>query len=146
MSEPLFQKIDCVMFNVVDLDAALDFYSKTLGHPLLWRSPEAAGLGMPGTDTELVLHTDLGPEVDLLVDSVDTALERFVEAGGTIIKKPFDILIGRCAVVRDPFGNTLVMLDQSKGNVITDATGRVLGVEEAPPSGRRSADPRRSAT
>ena len=129
VSGPLFHKVDCVMLKVEDLDAALGFYSKTLGHPLVWRSPEAAGLAMPGTDTELVLHTALGPEVDLLVDNVDTALERFVEAGGTIIKKPFDIPIGRCAVVRDPFGNALVMLDQSKGAFVTDATGQVLRVE-----------------
>lgn len=129
MSEPLFHKIDCLMLKVADLDAALGFYSETLGHRLLWRSPEAAGLGMPGTDTELVPHTDLGPEVDLLVESVDAALERFVEAGGTIIKKPFDIPIGRCAVVRDPFGNALVMLDQTKGTFVTDATGPMLRVE-----------------
>ena len=129
MSEPLFQKIDCVMLKVADLDAALGFYSAALGHPLRWRSPEAAGLGMPGTDAELVLHTELGPEVDLLVDNVDSAAARFVEAGGTIIKEPFDIPVGRCAVVRDPFGNALVMLDQSKGTFATDATGRVLGVE-----------------
>lgn len=129
MSGPLFHKIDCVMLKVADLDAALGFYSEALGHPLLWRSPQAAGLGMPGTDTELVLHTDLGPEVDLLVGSVDAALERFVEAGGAIIKKPFDIPIGRCAVVRDPFGNTLVMLDQTKGTFVTDAARKVLRVE-----------------
>ena len=129
MSEPLFQKVYCVMLKVADLDAALGFYSEALGHPLLWRSPEAAGLGMPGTDTELVVHTGLGPEVDLLVDSVDIAAARFVEAGGTIIKEPFDIPVGRCAVVRDPFGNAFVMLDQSKGTFVTDATERVLGVE-----------------
>jgi hypothetical protein len=40
--------------------------------------------------------------------------------------------IGRCARVRDPFGNELVLLDQSKGRLATDADGRVIGVEPRP--------------
>ena len=41
---------------------------------------------------------------------------------------PFDISIGRCARVRDPFGNVIVMLDQSKGILTTDEHKRVTGV------------------
>jgi len=29
----------------------------------------------------------------------------------------------------DPFGNAAVMLDQSKGGLVTDAAGEVVGVE-----------------
>jgi len=32
------------------------------------------------------------------------------------------------AVVADPFGNVLVLLDLSKGHYITDTTGNVTGV------------------
>jgi len=119
------------MLKVDDLDAALRFYSEALGHPVLWRRPEMVGLGMPGTDAELVLHTTLGPEVDLLVANVDTALKRFNEAGGETITGPFDIPIGRCAVVRDPFGNAIVMLDQTKGRFVTNAAGEVTRVEKS---------------
>ena len=91
MNDPLFTKVDCLMLKVDDLDAALRFYSEALGHPVLWRRPEMAGLRMPGTDAELVLHTTLGPEVDLLVANVDEALKRFNEAGGETITGPFDI-------------------------------------------------------
>ncbi len=63
----MFQKIDCVILRVSDLDEGLAFYSHTLGHKLLWRTPDAAGLAMADTDAELVLHTKTGPEVDLLV-------------------------------------------------------------------------------
>jgi len=131
MNDPLFTKVDCLMLKVDDLDAALRFYSEALGHPVLWRMPEAAGLGMPGTDAELVLHTNLGPEVDLLVANVDKALKRFNEAGGETITGPFDIPIGRCAVVRDPFGNAIVMLDQTKGHFVTNAAGEVIRVEKS---------------
>ena len=85
---------------------------------------------MPGTDAELVLHTRLGPEVDLLVADVDEALRRMNAAGGETIKGPFDIPIGRCAVVRDPFGNVIVMLDQTKGRFVTDELGKVIRVEK----------------
>lgn len=130
MNDPLFTKVDCLMLKVDDLDVALRFYSEALGHRLLWRTPEAAGLGLPETDAELVLHTNLGPEVDLLVANVDDALKRFNEAGGETITGPFDIQIGRCAVVRDPFGNFIVMLDQTKGHFVTNAAGEVIRVEK----------------
>ena len=37
--------------------------------------------------------------------------------------------IGKCAVVADPWGNTLVMLDMTKGRLTTDADGNVTGNE-----------------
>jgi hypothetical protein len=69
----------------------------------------------------------LGPETDVLVDDVDSAFKFFLSAGGEAVEAPFDIAIGRCARVRDPFGNELVILDPSKGNLLTDAEGRVTG-------------------
>ena len=116
--------------RVADLDAALAFYRDALGHELNWRTPTSAGLRMPNSDAEIVIHTEGGPpEVDMLVDSVEAAAQRFVEAGGRIINGPFDIAIGRCAVVADPWGNVLVMLDMTKGRLTTDAEGNVTGNE-----------------
>jgi hypothetical protein len=51
----------------------------------------------------------------------------FVEAGGSIVVPPFDIQIGRCVVVADPWGNRLVLLDMSKGPLMADARGNVVG-------------------
>jgi catechol 2,3-dioxygenase-like lactoylglutathione lyase family enzyme len=128
VTEALFRGIDCVMLRVPELEPAIGFYCERLGHELVWRSSVAAGLRLPGTSAELVLHTEHGPEVDLLVDSVEEAFDRFLESGGVAIEPPFDIPIGRCAVVRDPFGNTLTLLDQTKGALATDASRRVVGV------------------
>jgi hypothetical protein len=44
-------------------------------------------------------------EVDLLVDSVYVG--RLQEFGARTVQQPFDISIGRCAVVVDPFANSL---------------------------------------
>jgi lactoylglutathione lyase len=127
---PLFVKIDCLRLPVRDLDQALAFYRDRLGHELIWRTDAAAGLRLPGSNAELVLQTERPRvETDLTVESVEAAVERFVAAGGRLIAGPFDIQIGKCSVVADPFGNVLVMLDASKGLLRTDAEGRVIGNE-----------------
>jgi predicted enzyme related to lactoylglutathione lyase len=115
MPDPLIRKIDCLQIPVPDLEAALSFYGDELGHALIWRTPTAAGLRLPDSDAEVVLQTERSQlEANLTVASADQAVERFVAAGGTVIRPPFDIQIGRCAVVADPWGNVLVLLDNSK--------------------------------
>jgi len=127
--QALFRKVDNHMLRVADLETAILFYRDRLGHPLIWRDNEAAGLALRDVDTELVLHRHIGPETDLLVDDADAAFKAFLDAGGEPVQPPFDIAIGRCARVRDPFGNVLVILDQSKGKLTTDANKWVTGVK-----------------
>ena len=115
MDSPLIRKIDCIRLAVDDLTTAIRFY-ESLGHNLIWRRPNAAGLRLPESDAELVLQTEEpGLEVDLLVDDAVRATTRFVVAGGTLVSGPTGIEIGRCAVVADPWGNNLVLLDMSRG-------------------------------
>lgn len=129
---PLIRKVDCVRLYVPDLEAGLAFYRDQLGHELIWRTPTAAGLRLPETDAELVIQTEeQRQEVDFLVDSADEAARFIEQAGGTVIVPPFDIQIGRCVVVEDPWGNPLVLLDTSKGLFTTDADGNVIGNEQA---------------
>ena len=124
----MFKKVDCVLFRVPDLEKALKFYRTALGHKLVWcKGSSSAGLAMSDSDTEIVLMAEPGSmEVDLLVSSVETAVHDFVKAGGQVVSGPFDILIGRCAVVKDPWGNVLTMLDTSKGLLKVDSRGNVL--------------------
>jgi catechol 2,3-dioxygenase-like lactoylglutathione lyase family enzyme len=56
----LFRKVDCHSIPVADLDAALAFYCDGLGHELIWRDDSAAGLRLPDSDAELVLHKRSG--------------------------------------------------------------------------------------
>ena len=132
MPSPLLKKIDCVELHVPDLDAALRFYRDELGHAIVWRSDTAAGLRLPDSDAEILLQTErVGMNIDFLVSSADDAAVEFARAGGTVLTGPFDTQIGRGAVVRDPFGNVLVLLDMRKGRLVTDAEGRIIGNEEA---------------
>jgi predicted enzyme related to lactoylglutathione lyase len=124
----LIRKVDCVRLYVPDLEAGLSFYRDRLGHSLIWRTKTAAGLRLLESEAELVLQTeDQRQEVDLLVDSADEAAKIIEQAGGKVLVPPFDIQIGRCVVLEDPWGNPLVLLDTSKGLLKTDADGNVIG-------------------
>jgi predicted enzyme related to lactoylglutathione lyase len=131
--EGLFRKFDNHILRVDDLDAAIAFYRDRLGHRLLWRDAAAAAFALPETDAELVVHLRLGPETDFLVDDVDAAYQTLLAAGAEPVQEPFDIKIGRCACLRDPFGNILVILDQSKGRLVTDEHQNVTGVRAGEP-------------
>ena len=127
----MLRGVDAVVVRVPDLKDGLAFYCARLGHPLVWRTADSAGLRLG--DTELVLSTTNGPETDLLVDSVVDACAEFVRVGGTVLVEPEAIPVGRVAVVQDPFGNRLTLVDLSRGTYLTDADGRVTGI--AGPSG-----------
>ena len=130
MSDPLLRKVDAVTVPVPDLDSGLAFYRDRLGHELRWRDDSIgqAAVALPDSDTELVLTTRHGYEPNWLVESVPDAVTRLVEAGATVLAEPTEIPAGRLAVVRDPFGNVLVLLDLSQGTYRVDGDGRVTGV------------------
>lgn len=124
----MFRRIDCLLLRLPNLEDGLAFYRDKLGLPLAWIRPgRAAGLRMKDRKSELVLLQEHGsPETDLLVDSVDEACRAFVEAGGSLVQQPFDLPVGRCGVVRDPWGNSLVLLDSTKGPLRVDHDHRVI--------------------
>lgn len=128
---PLLHKVDCIQLYVPDLAAGLAFYCDRLGHQLLWRTDTAAGLALPDSDAEIVLQTARdGVAVDFLVPSADEAAASFLQAGGTVVVPPFDIPVGRCVVVADPWQNQYVLLDTRNGLFVTAADKRVIGVEQ----------------
>jgi lactoylglutathione lyase len=132
VADPLFRTLDCLALRVDSLDDAVAFYGR-LGHELIWRTPTAVGLRLADSEAELVLQTERpGPETDLVVDAIGPAVDRFTSAGGRVVVPPFDIAIGRCAVVADPWGNHPVLLDRSKGSLVTDSQGNVTGVGPSP--------------
>jgi Predicted enzyme related to lactoylglutathione lyase len=127
----LFKNIDCIEFYVSDLDEGIKYYCESLGLKLLWRADTSAGLGTENEIAEIVLQTDRKKmNVDFLVESVDNAIDQINKAGGKIIYDPFDIPIGKCAVVQDKWGNEYVILDMSKGKYVTDEQGNVVGVSK----------------
>ncbi|WP_250030086.1 VOC family protein [Paractinoplanes maris] len=114
----MLRKIDCVMVRVDALEAAEAFYTKVFGLQPLWRDESAVGMALPETDAEVVLHTmDLPADLNVyfLVDDVAAAVAAYERGGCVVRTSPFDVAIGRCAVLEDPFGNSLCVIDLSKG-------------------------------
>jgi predicted enzyme related to lactoylglutathione lyase len=115
--EPLFRAVDAVLVRVPSLEEGLAFYHDALGHDLLWRTDTMLALGFADSETELVLALDTGPETDLLVESVEDAVAAITGAGGTLVAGPDDIAVGKVAVVTDPFGNRLTLVDLTRGRL-----------------------------
>lgn len=132
-----FRKIDAVTVPVPDLDTGLDFYGRVLGHRTAWRNDAVgqAGLHLADADSELVLTTRQSYQPNWLVDDVPACVQVFLDHGGELVREPFDLPVGRAAVVRDPFGTLLVLVDLSKGRYTTGPDGAVTGVRDPDPAG-----------
>jgi predicted enzyme related to lactoylglutathione lyase len=130
---PLLRAVDAVTVGVPDLDEGLRFYRDQLGHELLWRNDDLGQLGLrlPESNAELVLSTNHGYAPNWLVTSAAEAVGAIVAAGGQVVHPPMPIPVGQLAVVTDPFGNALVLLDLSAGRYATDEAGGVTHVEPA---------------
>jgi len=115
----MFKKIDCVMIRVDDVAAGEKFYSEVFGLKTLWREAGSVGMALPETNAEIVLHNNAAiphkVEVHYLVDNVVAAVKYYAENGCRVLAPPFDVLIGKCAVIRDPFDTTICLLDLTSG-------------------------------
>jgi len=126
--KPLFKNIDCLQLYVADLEAGIDYYCNKMRLKIIWKTETAVGLGMAEGLAEIVIQNERREmETDLKVDSVIEAVKEIEQAGGSIISGPFEIKIGKCAVIQDPWGNQYVILDSTKGTFITDDAGNILG-------------------
>jgi len=125
----IFKNIDCIELYVSDLNEGIQYYCDSMGLKLLWRNEDMVGLGMENDITEIVLQCQRKQVlVDIKVESVDDSIEKIKEAGGTVEYGPFDVPIGRCAVILDKWDNKYVILDMTKGRYVTDEDGNVTGV------------------
>jgi lactoylglutathione lyase len=107
------------MIRVEDVQAAASYYADVFGLHPQWSGDGSIGLVFQETNAEIVLHSDQNipssVEVYYLVDDVVSAVADYAARGCQILIAPFDITIGKCAVIRDPFGTRLCILDMTKG-------------------------------
>lgn len=116
----MLRKIDCVMIRVDDVEAAASYYAKVFDLRPLWSGDGSIGLVFAESDAEIVLHNDpaipSSVEVYYKVDDVVAAVAHYTAQGCQVLVAPFDITIGKCAVMKDPFGTRLCILDGTKGS------------------------------
>jgi predicted enzyme related to lactoylglutathione lyase len=125
---PVLKKINAILVKVPSIQEGLDFYREQLGMQTLWKTEDMASVRLG--DGQLVVSTTLDPETNILVESVEHAVEAFKRAGGELVGGIEDIPVGTLAVVTDAFGNQLTLVDFSKGFYTTDETGTVNGIKK----------------
>jgi predicted enzyme related to lactoylglutathione lyase len=114
---PVLKKIDAILINVPSIERGLDFYREQLGLQMVWREEDMAAVRLG--DAEFVLSTRLDPGTVFLVDSVEHAVTIFENAGGKVVAPPADMPVGKVAVMEDPFGNRLTLVDSpSSGSAV----------------------------
>lgn len=102
-----------IMLSTDDLDASIEFYTQTLGMPLKFRDGSHFA-AIDGGSVTIALATSLdhpmpGAVVPALrTDDVDAAAKAVEDAGGAVMKAPYDDTHERRAVGYDPSGNGLV--------------------------------------
>ena len=114
-------KIDDIMFYVEDLEKAAKFYERVLGLKKAWADKERKMIGFifEEDDSEIVIHSDTSlpnPDFNFLVDNVEEFIKEFKEKGYNVVMDPFEIRSGMCAVIEDPDGNKLPIVDLTKFN------------------------------
>jgi predicted enzyme related to lactoylglutathione lyase len=81
-----------------------------------------------------VLHNDSNipssVEVYYLVHDVIDAVKSYTGKGSELMVAPFDIRIGKCAVIKDPFGTRLCILDMTKGCRPSNLAGESIDKEK----------------
>ena len=124
----VFKKVDAIQLYVPDLEKGIEYYCNQMGLKIIWKTESAIGLGMAEDVTEIVIQNERRhQEIDIKVDNVLEAIEKIQSSGGKILYGPFDIKIGKCAVIKDPWNNEYVILDATKGSFITDEKGQIIG-------------------
>jgi predicted enzyme related to lactoylglutathione lyase len=113
------RKVDAVMHLVDDIYNADDFYENVMGLRRGWTDDENKMIGMlfPDNDTELVLHMNKNlpnPNVSFQVEDVMAYVEEYKSKGYRVLEEPFNIRCGKCAVLEDPYGNGVEVMDLTK--------------------------------
>ena len=107
------------MYRVSDLEAAAGFYEGALGLRRAWTDEDRKMVGfvLGESDSELVIHAD--PELprfdhSFLVQDVDLFCSSFREKGYRVVRGPIDVRCGAYAVLADPDGNEIPIIDLAK--------------------------------
>ncbi|MDD5750391.1 MAG: VOC family protein [Candidatus Pacebacteria bacterium] len=112
-------KIDNIMYRVSDLKKAERFYINILGLKKAWEDENAGMIGFifEQSDSEIVIHTDPNipkGEYSYLVEDVVEFCEEVKKQGYKVLSEPFEVRPGKYALLSDPDGNEIPIIDLSK--------------------------------
>jgi len=136
----VLKQVDRILIRVPSVDGAVHYYRDTLGMKLIRHDQRLASFKMGDNATELVLHSD--PELPdqatyYLVENVRAIYAKRDELKLRFSSPPQAVSRGFRATAKDPFGNILLLIDRSAGEVApgavedTKAPGALFaGIEE----------------
>lgn len=119
MSNTQLKKIDCIMYCVTDLEEAAKFYEEVLGLKRGWldQKEEMIGFLLPDNDSEIVLHKDTSlpnPNISFQVENVEQFCNYYLNKGYEVELEPIEVRCGKYAVILDPDGNKIPIIDLTK--------------------------------
>ncbi len=114
----MLRKIGRVIIHVDNIEVAASYYARVFGLQLCWRESGSTGLTFPEADIEIVLNNKPGipssVEVCYQVDNVIASVARAAAQGCHILVAPVNIPTGKYAVIADPFGTQLSLIDTTR--------------------------------
>ncbi|MFG1947241.1 VOC family protein [Nonomuraea sp. NPDC048826] len=120
-------KLEFLFVPTSDLKASLGLYRDSLGFTERWREGDTTvALGLPGTDTQLMLdaHDPAAPVAPVfVVDSLD-AFHAARPETLTVVEAPAEIPGGFKAAYQDPGGATIIVMDQSADQSAGQSAGQ----------------------
>jgi predicted enzyme related to lactoylglutathione lyase len=129
--ENSFESLDYIYTAAPDFDAAVRFYTSTLGGELRWRihdgGVQVAAVRLAGVGPAVLLASHLAAHQTILiyrVRDIDVVRRRLVKEGWTDVEAPFEIPQGPCLVFRDPGGQRLAIYERARPGIDQTFDGR----------------------
>lgn len=119
MTKNSLLKIDNIMYRVKDLEEGERFYREVLGLKKVWEDKERKMIGfqLEQSDSEIVIQNnpDLSDfELSYLVENVEEFIKEREGQGLKVASGPIDVRTGKYAVLEDPDGNKIPIIDLTK--------------------------------
>ena len=124
-------RIDRLILRVPNLQSATRFYTQTFGLKLLKQDNRVASLRFAEDEAELILHTDPDLPAEAIYYRVNDVRDLYARREALklqFLHPPTAVARGYRAVIKDPFGNVLMIVDRS-----TQGSGETTVVEDGKP-------------
>jgi predicted enzyme related to lactoylglutathione lyase len=126
-----FESLDYIYVPAPDFEAAVAFYTGTLGGELRWRIRDGtvwvAAVRVADAGPTVLLASHLASNHTILiyrVARIEETRRRLVAAGWSDVGERFEIPQGPCVVFRDPGGQRLAVYERARPQVEAHFEGR----------------------
>ena len=126
-----FESLDYIYVPAPDFEAAVRFYTVTIGGELRWRIHDAgvwvAAVKLADAPPAVLLASHLEPHSTILiyrVRSLSDVRRRLNDAGWSAVDEPIQIPQGPCLVFSDPAGQRLAVYERVRPGVDERFEGR----------------------